>query len=65
MAGPDIEWMDAFITACKGCRIDAIAIHLYDNTPEIVENHVNSFKKYGKPIWVTEMAQDHSPGPDA
>ena len=28
--GDGIEWMDKFMAACTGCKIDAIAIHLYE-----------------------------------
>jgi hypothetical protein len=28
-------WMDAFLVACTGCQIDAIAIHIYDSASNV------------------------------
>ena len=58
--GNGIQWMDEFMEHCKGCRIDAIAIHTYEGTTGGVEYWVGKFTKYGKPVWVTEMAQPHA-----
>lgn len=49
-----IEYYDAFFAACKDCRVDHVAIHLYmpaGGMKPIIEQ----LKKYNKPIWLTEF----------
>lgn len=50
-------WLDSYLQACNNCQIDFLAIHYYDwqpcRTNEFLD-YVNSFKHYGKPIWLTE-----------
>lgn len=51
-------WLDAFLKACTGCRVDCIAIHVYDkvtNTAYSKEYITGVGKKYKKPVWVTEV----------
>jgi hypothetical protein len=58
-----VVWMDAFIAAYKAAnngaspQIDYLAYHWYDYG---LSDQLDSMKKYGKPIWVTEMANWHS-----
>ncbi|KII84389.1 glycoside hydrolase family 128 protein [Plicaturopsis crispa FD-325 SS-3] len=52
-------WMDSFLSACSGCTIDAIAIHIYDSATNTAyfEQYISDIgTKYGKPVWVTEFA---------
>jgi len=52
-------WMDAFLAACTGCTIDAIAMHAYDSATNVAyfQSYIPEVaKKYGKPVWVTEFA---------
>jgi hypothetical protein len=53
------KWLDDFFTICPTCRVDYIAIHVYDTFyfgfTGNVGNNVTGFKKYGKPLWVTEF----------
>ena len=52
-----IKWLDEFF-AIDGISlddIDAIAVHCYMSTPIAVQNYIEMFKKYGKPIWLTEF----------
>jgi len=51
-----IEWLDAFFGECPDCQVDYIAIHWYDYG---LEWYISRFKKYNKPIWVTELALWH------
>jgi len=51
-----VEWLDAFFAECPGCQVDYIAIHWYDYG---LGGYINRFKKYNKPIWVTELALWH------
>jgi hypothetical protein len=59
--GSGIPWLDAFFAACPGCKVDYIALHIYDTWlygfEGNVGNNVTGYKKYGKPIWITEFAQ--------
>ncbi|KAI0916567.1 hypothetical protein AcV5_003021 [Taiwanofungus camphoratus] len=51
-------WLDAFLAACAGCTIDAIAIHIYDAATNIAyyESYIAGVvAKYNKPVWVTEF----------
>ncbi|KAI0916576.1 hypothetical protein AcV5_003026 [Taiwanofungus camphoratus] len=51
-------WLDDFISACSGCTIDAIAIHIYDSATNIAyyESYIPGIaSKYNKPVWVTEF----------
>ncbi|PIQ22715.1 MAG: phosphoribosylformylglycinamidine synthase [Cytophagales bacterium CG18_big_fil_WC_8_21_14_2_50_42_9] len=51
-----ILYLDDFFAACSTCRIDYIAIHSYMNSVTVLEWYVGLFKKYNKPIWLTEFA---------
>lgn len=51
-----VEYLDDFFEACEGCRVDHIAIHCYMNDVSALQWYVGLFKKYGKPIWLTEFA---------
>ncbi len=48
-------WLDAFFAACPNCRVDYIAVHSYMNHVGALEWFINQFKKYNKPIWLTEF----------
>jgi hypothetical protein len=36
-----IAWLDNFFKACQGCRVDAVAIHIYDSA-----TNIQYFKNY-------------------
>ncbi len=50
------KYLDDFFAACPDCRVDHIAVHSYMNTVSALEWFIGEFKKYGKPIWLTEFA---------
>ncbi len=58
-----VVWMDAFITAYQSAnggrspQIDYIAFHWYDYG---LSDQLDRLTKYGKPFWVTEMANWHN-----
>jgi hypothetical protein len=60
------EYLDDFFAACQGCRVDAVAIHLYvgcnpegENHAEWLINHVNTYEsRFPHPLWLTEFACD-------
>jgi hypothetical protein len=50
------KYLDDFFSACSNCRVDYIAIHSYMNTIGALSWYVDQFKRFGKPVWVTEFA---------
>jgi len=55
-------WMTEFLAQCTSCTIDYVAIHFYETNGTALETAVDEFYELsGKPIWVTEWAdQDFS-----
>eukprot|EP01124_Arcella_intermedia_P018042 TRINITY_DN25015_c0_g1_i1.p1 TRINITY_DN25015_c0_g1~~TRINITY_DN25015_c0_g1_i1.p1 ORF type:complete len:485 (-),score=105.38 TRINITY_DN25015_c0_g1_i1:24-1478(-) len=59
-----IVWLDKFFANCTGCQVDYIAVHLYVCQVQYLAQHLQAFKKYGKPIWLTEFScGDEGPQP--
>ena len=60
------HYLDAFFAACSGCRIDAVAMHIYvgctpagDNQAKWLIDHVETYKsRFSQPLWLTEFACD-------
>lgn len=52
-----VKWYDDFFAACKGCRVDHIAIHGYFDNAAALPWYIGLFAKYNKPIWLTEFNQ--------
>jgi len=60
------RYLDEFFAACAGCRVDAIAIHVYvgcnptgQNHAEWLINHVETYQsRFDLPLWLTEFACD-------
>lgn len=50
------DYFDDFFRLCPTCKVDAISIHAYMPDVNGVEWYVNEFKKYGKPVWMTEFS---------
>ncbi len=51
------KWLDEFF-AQPGVSLDdvaGIAIHCYMGSANAMKNYLDKFKKYGKPIWLTEF----------
>jgi hypothetical protein len=51
-----IAYLDAFFAACPNCQVDYIAVHNYMCYAGALSNDINRYKKYKKPIWLTEFA---------
>lgn len=59
-------YLDDFLAACGGCRVDALAIHIYvgcnpdgENHAEWLINHVETYKsRFSHQLWLTEFACD-------
>ncbi len=50
------QYLDDFFEVCPDCRVDHIAVHSYMNTVSALQWYIGKFKKYEKPIWLTEFA---------
>lgn len=58
------SYLDDFFAACTGCRVDAIAVHVYvgcagegGNHAQWLINHLRTYEtRYTLPIWLTEFA---------
>ncbi|MDR1654206.1 MAG: DUF5010 C-terminal domain-containing protein [Prevotellaceae bacterium] len=50
-----IKWLDEFFAMINPDDIYAIAIHCYMGSAGAMKSYVERFKKYGKPIWMTEF----------
>lgn len=55
-----VKWYDDFFAACKGCRVDHIAVHGYFDNAAALPWLIGLFDKYKKPIWLTEFNQSPS-----
>ena len=52
-----IHWLDEFFRQ-PGVSIDdvdALAVHCYMNSPSAIKSFVERFRKYNKPVWMTEF----------
>ncbi len=54
------KWLDDFFTACPTCRVDHIAVHVYDTWFYGFKGVVDLYKKYNKPLWITEFDYSNS-----
>ncbi|PWJ42907.1 glycosyl hydrolase [Sediminitomix flava] len=50
-----IVWLDEFFSLVPESDIDGISIHCYMPNASALKSYVERFKKYGKPIWLTEF----------
>lgn len=51
-----LDWYDAFLHACHGCRVDAIGIHIYSCSLQSLQDRISMFRHFRKPMWIHEMA---------
>jgi hypothetical protein len=59
-----VDWLDKFFAACPGCKVDYIAIHSYAPGSAALSSYLDKFRKYNKPLWITEFAPWDPPKPD-
>ena len=59
-----VDWLDKFFAACPGCKVDYIAVHSYAPSSAALSNYLDKFRKYNKPLWITEFAPWDPPKPD-
>lgn len=50
-----IKWLDEFFTLIDPNDIDVISIHCYMGSAAAMKSFIDMFKKYKKPIWMTEF----------
>jgi hypothetical protein len=58
------DYLDDFIAACPGCRIDGLAIHIYvgcaganGNHARWMIGHIKTYEqRFTQPLWLTEFA---------
>lgn len=50
-----IVWLDEFFSLVPLEDVEGIAIHCYMSSPTALRSYVERFKKYDKPIWLTEF----------
>jgi hypothetical protein len=58
------SYLKAFLQACSGCRVDAIAVHIYvgcqlesGNHAQWLIDHLERYQReFSQPIWLTEFA---------
>ena len=48
-------WLDDFFAACPSCRVDYIGLHVYDTWYWGFYGVTQLYKKYNRPIWITEF----------
>jgi hypothetical protein len=50
------EFLRRMLELCPSCRFDAIAMHTYTCEARWVRDHLEPYREFGLPIWVTEFA---------
>lgn len=50
-----IKWLDEFFELVPLSDIDGISVHCYMDSPSALKGFIEKFKKYKKPIWLTEF----------
>ena len=51
-----IAYLDAFFAACPNCQVDYIGVHNYMCYAGALSSDIDRYKKYKRPIWLTEFA---------
>jgi len=50
-----IVWLDEFFSLIPESDVDGIAVHCYMPNAGALKSYIQRFKKYNKPIWLTEF----------
>lgn len=51
-----VSYLEDFFAACSGCRVDYVAVHWYNCAVPELQFYLGQFRKFNKPIWLTEFA---------
>jgi hypothetical protein len=54
-------WLDEFLGNCSNCRIDFLTTHKYACNITDLMDHFKLYKKYNKPVWLTEFSCPEGP----
>eukprot|EP00913_Durusdinium_trenchii_P034976 g32718.t1 len=49
-------WPTEFFGNCTGCRVDAVAFHSYTCYGRYLKDHIEMYKVFKRPLWLTEFA---------
>ncbi|CAE7368861.1 asl1 [Symbiodinium necroappetens] len=59
-----IVWLHDFFEECQGCKVDAVAFHTYTCHGKYLKDHIELYKVFGKPLWLTEFACSEAASPE-
>eukprot|EP00931_Biecheleriopsis_adriatica_P047651 TRINITY_DN27485_c0_g1_i1.p1 TRINITY_DN27485_c0_g1~~TRINITY_DN27485_c0_g1_i1.p1 ORF type:complete len:2283 (-),score=523.16 TRINITY_DN27485_c0_g1_i1:218-7066(-) len=59
-----IDWLYSFIALCEGCKIDGIALHVFSCYGAGLKWHLDRYRVFGKPLWITEIACSDPEAPE-
>lgn len=59
-----IVWLRDFFEECQGCKVDAVAFHTYTCHGKYLKDHIEQYKVFGKPLWLTEFACSEALSPE-
>eukprot|EP00933_Yihiella_yeosuensis_P049837 TRINITY_DN4727_c1_g1_i3.p1 TRINITY_DN4727_c1_g1~~TRINITY_DN4727_c1_g1_i3.p1 ORF type:complete len:465 (-),score=77.12 TRINITY_DN4727_c1_g1_i3:95-1489(-) len=51
-----ITWLQHFFGNCTNCKIDAVSFHVFACYGNGLKYHLDLYRQFGKPMWITEMA---------
>lgn len=57
-----VTYLEDFFKACPTCRVDYIATHFYMPSADALKSSIEQFRKFNKPIWLTEFCMDNGTG---
>eukprot|EP00913_Durusdinium_trenchii_P020781 g19521.t1 len=59
-----IDWLQQFFAHCEGCKVDAIGIHVFTCYAAGLKYHLDRYRIFGKPMWITEIACSDPASPE-
>ncbi|CAJ1417638.1 unnamed protein product [Effrenium voratum] len=59
-----IDWLYQFFAICEGCKVDAVALHVFSCYAAGLKYHLDRYRVFGKPLWVTEIACSDPASPE-
>lgn len=51
-----VSYLEDFFAACATCQVDYVAVHWYNCDGDSLNGYLDLFKKFNRPIWLTEFA---------
>lgn len=49
-------YLKDFFAACSNCQVDYVAVHWYNCDGASLQQYLDLFKQFNRPIWLTELA---------